>query len=247
VRVGIIGTGLIGASIGAACRNRGDAVLGFDRSSDHWQLAIANGNIDAFAAPDEIYASCQVVVIALPVDATIEAVHGLRARTFAAEQLVIDVASVKGPIEEAGRDVAAFVPTHPMAGGEGGGPGMARADLFAGRWWARIPTRDLRRTEAARAFIGDLGAHPFTVAADVHDRVVALTSHLPQLMAYGFSRCVRELSTSEDAGMVNALCGPVARELLRISRSSREMWDPIFAANAAAIEDALTMLKRELE
>lgn len=247
VRVGIIGTGLIGSSIGFACRERGDDVLGFDRDRDRLRLAVNNGAIDNTATRSEMYASCDAVVIAVPLDVTIEEVRELGERTFRPEQFVIDVASVKAPIEEAARGIDAFVPTHPMAGGERSGPGSADGHLFERRWWCYVPTSDTVRTERARAFIDGLGAWPCAVQADQHDRIVGLTSHLPQFFAYAFTACVQELATREDGRVVRALCGPVAQELLRIAQSSHEMWDPIFAANAAAIEDALARLQREID
>lgn len=247
MRVGIIGAGLIGSSIGLACRERGDTVLGFDRDTSSLRFAVTRGAIDEPAPTHEIYETCEAIVIALPVDATVEEVRSLGERTFRPEQFVIDVASVKASIEEAGRGTAAFVPTHPMAGSEKSGPAGARADLFDRRWWCYIATRDERRTQAARAFIDRLGAYPCGIDAGEHDRIVALTSHMPQLIAYAFKRCVDDLAASADGRTVSALCGPVAQELLRIAQSSHAMWDPVFTANAAAIEDALAMLQRELE
>jgi len=247
VRVGIIGTGLIGSSIGFACRERGDSVVGFDRDTSTLRFAVARGAIEDTATRNEIYASCDAVVIALPPDVTIEEVRDLSDRTFHAEQFVIDVASVKAPVEAAGRDVDVFVPTHPMAGSEKTGPTGARGDLFERRWWCYVSTRDESRTQAARAFIDRLGAYPCAVDAAEHDRIVAMTSHLPQVLAYAFRRCVDGLVTSVDARTISALSGPVAQELLRIAQSSHEMWNPIFAANAVAIEDALARLQRELD
>jgi len=247
MRVGIIGTGLIGSSIGYACRERGDTVLGFDRDRERLHLAVVNGAIDDTATRNEMYASCDAVVIALPLNVTIEEVRSLGERTFRSEQFVIDVASVKRPIEEAAREIDAFVPTHPMAGSERSGPGSAHGHLFERRWWCYVPTSDTVRTERARAFIDGLGAWPCAVQAGQHDRIVGLTSHLPQFFAYAFTACVRELATREDGRIVSALCGPVAQELLRIGRSSREMWDPVFEANAVNIKDVLAQLQQELD
>ncbi len=247
MRVGIIGTGLIGSSIGFACRERGDTVVGFDQDTSTLRFAVVRGAIDDTATRSEIYATCEAVVIALPLDVTIDEVCSLAERSFRPEQFVIDVASVKSPIEEAGRGIEVFVPTHPMAGSEKTGPTGARGDLFERRWWCYVSTRDEDRTQAARAFIDRLGAYPCGVDAREHDRIVATTSHLPQLVAYAFKRCVDGLVTSMDGRTVSALCGPVAQELLRIAESPRAMWDPIFAANAAEIEDALERLEREID
>jgi prephenate dehydrogenase len=247
VRVGIIGTGLIGSSIGLACRERGDDVAGFDSDSAALESAVRGRAIDAAAPRSEIYETCDAVVIATPLDVTIEEVRALRERRFRAEQFVIDVASVKAAVEEAASGIEVFVPTHPMAGSQKSGPAAARADLFEGRSWCYVATRDERRTKAARAFIEGLGARSFVVDAREHDRILGLTSHAPQAIAYAFKRCVDRLLADADGTTVSALCGPVATELLRIGGSSRAMWDPIFGANAANIAAALRMLERELE
>jgi prephenate dehydrogenase len=246
VRVGIIGTGLIGASIGLACRARGDTVMGFDRDAEAQRFALASGAIGEAASRDTIYATCDAIAIATPVDVTLEEVRSLEKRTFRPGQFVFDVASVKAPVEEAGAGVDAFVPTHPMAGGERSGPAAAREDLFVQRTWCYVPMRDERRTQAARAFIERLGAHACSVDARDHDRIVALTSHVPQLLAFAFTRSIEELSAEDGARVVRALCGPVAEELLRIGRSSSQMWEPIFEANAVCIESALRRLERAL-
>ena len=247
MRVGIIGTGLIGSSIGFACRERGDTVVGFDRDTGALRFAVVRGAIDDTPTRNEIYATCDVIVLALPLDVTIEEIRELRERTFRPEQVVIDVASVKSPVADAGREIDVFVPTHPMAGSEKSGPTAARGDLFERRWWCYVSTRDEARTQAARGFIDRLGAYPCGVDAGEHDRIVALTSHLPQLIAYAFERCIEGLGTSLDGRTVSALCGPVAQELLRIAQSPREMWEPIFAANAVAIGNALAQLEQEID
>lgn len=246
-RLGIIGTGMIGGSIGSAARARGWDVRGCDRDPVTARRAIDLGAIDRVAGRDELYAVCDVVVIAAHVDATVEEVRALHARALRDDQLVIDVASVKAPIVRAAGGLAAFVPTHPMAGSERSGPAGARADLFAGRTWVYVPTHDAARTERAFAFITQLGANAVAVPdAEMHDAIVALTSHLPQRIAYAFTQLVNERA-EHDPALVDALCGPAARELLRLGRSSRAMWDDIFAANGDAVEREFERLRELIE
>jgi prephenate dehydrogenase len=233
-RLGIIGTGLIGASIGLAAHTRGWEVLGHDRDPAAASGALIGDAIDRVADRDEIYAACSVVAIAAPLSGTLEEIGTLRQRILHRDQLIIDVSSVKAPIAAAAQGLPAFVPTHPMAGGERHGPGAARADLFEGRYWCYVPSADEAHTLRARAFIEDLGAKPVKVDAREHDAIVALTSHLPQLIAYAFSQCVSERA-SQNPELVDALCGPAARELLRLGRSSPQLWDEIFSANNQAL------------
>lgn len=241
MRVGILGTGLIGASIGLRCASLGDEVAGCDRDPRACAAALERGAIARIVDRDDLYAESEVVVIALPLDATLHEVARLRALPLRDEHLVIDVASVKAAVEEAGRGIAAFVPTHPMAGSERSGPAAADPSLFEGRTWCYVATEDERRTARARAFIERCGATAVATDGAAHDRIVALTSHLPQLIAFAFGARIDDLRASEGT-LVDALCGPVARELLRLSRSSGSMWDPIFAFNAAPVASAAAQL-----
>ena len=238
-RLGIIGTGLIGASIGLAAAARGWEVLGYDRDPAAASGALIGDAIDRVAERDEIYAVCSVIAIAAHITGTLVEIGTLRKRILRPEQLVIDVGSVKAPIAKAAEGIAAFVPTHPMAGGERHGPGAARGDLFEGRYWCYVPTADEQRTAQARTFIEGLGARPVKVDAREHDAIVALTSHLPQLLAYAFTQCVNERA-GRDPELVDALCGPAAREFLRLGRSSPQMWDEIFSANNQALRAEMT-------
>ncbi len=237
-RLGIIGTGLIGASIGLGARARGWEVLGYDRDSAAASGALIGDAIDRVAERDEIYAECSVIAIAAHISGTLDEIAALRKRILPCDQLIIDVSSIKVPIVAAAESIAAFVPTHPMAGGERHGPGAARGDLFEGRYWCYVPTADEQRTSQARAFIEELGAKPFKVDAREHDAIVALTSHLPQLLAYAFAQCVSERA-GPNPELIEALCGPAAREFLRLGRSSPQMWDEIFSVNSEALRHEL--------
>lgn len=245
MRIGIFGTGMIGASAGLAARARGDEVLGFDTDANAATQALELGAIDRIVGRDELYATCEAVILAPHLHATLDELARIASHTFRNELLIIDVASVKTPVAQAGSAQAAFVPAHPMAGRERHGPAAARADLFTDRTWCYVPTSDAARTERARALIERLGAIPVAVDAREHDRIVALTSHLPQLIAYAFTQCVGELDA--DPQTIDALCGPAARELLRLGRSGTAMWNDIFAANAEAVTAARSHLEAVLD
>jgi prephenate dehydrogenase len=232
MNVGIIGTGLIGASIGLAAHARGSTVLGYDTQAPAAHEAMRAGAIDAVAEPDHIYETCDVVVLAAHLDGTLAELDRLKQRPSSA-QLVIDVASVKVPVAQAARGIANFVPTHPMAGSQRRGALAARADLFAGQTWAYVPQNEAR-VQAVRSFIERLGAVPVAFDAAEHDRIVALTSHLPQVLASSFAAGLHARG-SYDAGKVDALCGPAARELLRLGASPFGMWREILRYNAEHI------------
>jgi prephenate dehydrogenase len=239
--VGIIGTGLIGASIGLRARGAGHAVVGYDASDEALAAAIEAGAIERAVSRGELLACAGIVVIAAPIDATIGEIGAMRESPEIRAGLVIDVASVKGPVAVAAHGLANFVGTHPMAGSERSGAAAARTDLFEGKPWLYVPPGNATLEERARAFIELMGANPSAVDAGDHDRIVALTSHLPQLLAFAFARRVGRLGDAADP-----MCGPVARELLRIGNSSPSMWDSIFGANRENIEEELRALLAEL-
>jgi prephenate dehydrogenase len=180
---------------------------------------------------EQLSAGAEVLVLAAPLDATLEQLAVLR-RVPSAAELILDVASVKEPVARAGAHVERFVATHPIAGSERSGFAAARADLFDGKMWAydcntAEPLRGL-----VRAFIADMGARPLPIDPAEHDRIVAYTSHLPQLLSVLLGA---ELASRLDRPDVSALCGTGIASMLRLSRSSWDVWEPILRSNAAPI------------
>jgi prephenate dehydrogenase len=239
--VGVVGTGLIGASIGLRAGAGDYTVLGYDASEEALAAALDVGAIERSVSRGELLADADIVVLAVPVDATVGEIGALRESPGIRAGLVIDVASVKAPIVLAAHGLANFVGTHPMAGSERSGAATARADLFEGKSWLYVPPGNSALEERARSFIESMGANPSAVDAGDHDRIVALASHLPQLLAFAFARRVRLFGEAAEP-----MCGPVARELLRIANSNPSMWGPIFAANRENIEEELRALLAEL-
>jgi prephenate dehydrogenase len=240
--VGIVGVGGIGGSIGMRARRDGALVVGYDRAAGALATALEVGAIDFAATREELYARAGTVVIAAYVDGTIAELEALKTDAPVRASLLIDVASVKAPVAAAGRGVARFVPTHPMAGTERSGVRAARPDLFEGRTWAYVPVGDPLLEARAKAFIGALGAVPLAIEADEHDRIVALTSHLPQLIASTYASLLADRQSPE----LEALTGATARELLRLGASGFAMWQEIFRANAGNVEPALRALGQAL-
>jgi len=229
-QVGIIGVGLIGASVGKRARAAGLRVVGFDVSALHLQDALACGALDeAYADERAVADGCETLAIATPLD---ETVRLLRAFALAPPRasLVLDVASVKSCVVQAARGLAGFVATHPIAGSERGGPQAARADLFTGRTWAYVPSSSPAADARARAFIEMTGAHAVAVDAAEHDRIVAATSHLPQLLSVALASHLRE--ALEDP-TTRALSGSGLRSMIRLGASSWSMWRGILANNGA--------------
>ncbi len=237
--IGLFGVGMIGGSIGLRARANGVRVLGYDCDPVALAQAAEAGAIDDAAAENEL-ARQEVVVLAAHLGPTLRKLESLRREPALREALVMDVASVKVPVVAAARGVANFVATHPLAGGERAGARAARADLFEGRAWAYVGSGDGELDGRAREFIASLGGVPVCVCAEEHDRALALTSHLPQLLGVCYARLLR------DRDIDPRLCGPVARELLRVSKMRFTMWGDTLRANAANIDPELRRLNAAL-
>jgi prephenate dehydrogenase len=240
--VGILGVGAIGGSIGLRARHNGTFVLGADRDASALDTALELGAIDSAATHDRLPYDCDVFVIATHLEPTLRQIECLARTRDATAALMMDVASVKVPVVRAARGLENFVATHPMAGTERSGVGAARADLFERRVWAHVPSGDPRLDQRVRVFIESMGAVPFAISADDHDRAVALTSHLPQLVAAAYAKLLRNGDDN-----IDMLRGPVASELLRISGMSFELWRDILRVNAPNIEPQFRKLIEELQ
>ena len=230
--IGVIGTGLIGASIGLRARVQGDRVVGWDADPKQAALALERGALDA-VAPDEAAAlrEAAVIVFAAPLEATVASLKRLAAEPPKAA-LIVDVASLKLPVVRAAAKLAAFVATHPIAGSERSGPGAARADLFEGRAWTYDPNASDEALERARTFIARMGARPVPVPSAAHDRLAALTSHLPQVLAVALAGQLA--ARLGDEGVLE-LCGSGMRSMTRLGASSWAMWEGVLSANAPAV------------
>lgn len=235
----VFGCGLIGASAAAGWSAAGYEVWGYDRRD----LAplVERGWIAhqvSVEALDSSLPEAAVVLLALPVSGILAA---LRRLPFRAGQLVTDAGSVKAPVIEAAAALPAgvdFVGGHPMAGSEESGYEAARPDLFAGATWALVRSgvdEGARSLARVAALVRALGAEPLVCDAAAHDRVVALTSHLPQLLATALAA---ELE-SRDEPLAAALLGPGGRAFLRLAGSSFDVWRDVLDHNAEEVERAL--------
>ena len=237
--VGVAGTGLIGGSIALRARALGRPTLGWDGDPENLRLALERGALSETAASfAELAAGCEVLVLASPLEATLEQLRELAALP-ARPALTIDVASVKLPVVRAAAGLENFVATHPIAGSERSGPKAARADLFAGKAWAFDTGAGNDAAERARAFITEMGATPFAIGAEDHDRIIALTSHLPQLVSVALGA---RLGPSLERAEVRALCGTGIASMLRLGASSWPMWRAILGANAGALAQEVRKL-----
>ena len=249
MRVAILGTGLIGGSIGLGL---GDAdpdveVVGYDADPATAEAAAGLGAIARAAAdPAEAADGADVVVLAGPVDST-EELLGAVGRVVPEGCVVTDVGSAKAAVVAAGEKAlgSSFVGGHPMAGSERHGVDAASADLFRDAWWILTPTRRTAPEAYARVadLVGRLGAKPVAISPGRHDSLVARLSHVPQLTASAL------VDLAAGAGDREALLGLAAggfRDVTRIAASNPDLWVTILRSNKASILDALGTLNRKL-
>ncbi|MEZ5169700.1 MAG: prephenate dehydrogenase [Acidimicrobiia bacterium] len=240
-RVGLVGTGLIGGSLGLALRAAGVDVVGFDAEHDRAEEAMACGAIDAVAPTPEACAGSDLTVVAVPVNAIVEVVGVL---LDAGAPAVTDVGSVKGPVVhgvERARPAAAerFVGGHPMAGSEQEGVAGADGRLFNGSTWVLTPTQNTGSDAfgTARALVDTAGAEAVALGPDEHDALVAMVSHVPQLAASTLMDLAAARGSDHRALLRLAAGG--FRDMTRIAAADPAIWPDICVSNRDAIVEAL--------
>jgi len=238
-RVVVVGCGLIGGSIIQALRRSADelSIVGVD-DDRILERAVSTGlldqghGLDQLGSPREVAEGADLVILALPVSAILAALP----QWLAAAVPVTDTGSTKRAVLlQARRQIHSdwFVPGHPMAGRAEQGFLAARADLFQGRSWLVCP--EGCRQDAVAAvddLIRAVGARRHDVSAEEHDRLVAVTSHVPQLLASWLATAGAERQAMHAAG-------PAYADMTRIAGGSERMWKDILATNAAPIAEVL--------
>lgn len=232
--VHVVGTGLIGTSIGMAAQSAGIAVTLFDRDAGRLARAAAMGA----GEPAEELEAADVAIVAVP-PRTVPVVVAGQVRSDLA-RTVTHVASVQAQplleIEALLGEAARFVGSHPVAGREQSGPDAATADLFRDRAWVLCPApysspdalRDVEQLAVA------CRARPVRMDADAHDELLAKLSHVPQLVASSLAASVADLPAE-----LVALAGSGLRDTTRLADSDVQLWTEIISANPAAVRLAL--------
>lgn len=241
----VIGSGLLGASIGLGLRARGIDVVISDISPSAQAVAedIGAGRGLETAVPGF---EPELIVVATPPDVT--ATTACAALESYPNAVVVDIASVKGTVltalEAAGAPLERYVGSHPMAGGEKTGPVAARSELFMTMPWVicAAPGSSPAAVRTAQALAVDLGAVPVRMGAADHDESVALISHLPQVIS---SLVASRLQGSTSSAL--ALAGNGLRDVTRIAASDPSLWVQILSANAAQLVTILYGVRGDLD
>jgi prephenate dehydrogenase len=256
----IAGVGLMGASLGLAVRKRSlaDEVVGFGRGEENLRTAKERGALDRYELePGRAAEGADLVVLAVPVGAMQPLAAAMVPRA-ARDAVVIDVGSVKRCVVEVLEPLvpppAAFVGCHPIAGTEQSGAAHASERLLEGRWCILTPTdrTDARALGRVRELWEAVGMRVDLMGAEDHDRLLALVSHLPHVVAWALVGAIE--SERVDGRDPLAYSGGGLRDTTRIAASQAGMWRDILLANRAEVlraierlDGALGRLRRAIE
>jgi len=240
----VIGLGLVGGSVGAALRRADLEVRGFDTDDAVAARAVQRGLVDAacstMAAALE---HANTVVLAVPVIATRDLLVEVD-RLAPHTAMIMDTGSVKRPIVDAmdtliGRERT--IGGHPLAGRERSGPDAADPDLFRHRTFVLTPAAYTSKETIERAIrlVDMLGGQPVIADAAEHDRILARTSHLPQLLSTALALTAQPADPT--------MAGPAFSDMIRLAASDPGMWRDILLTNADNVAEALSTYMNELE
>jgi cyclohexadieny/prephenate dehydrogenase len=252
-RIALIGFGLIGGSIARAARAQGLAgeIVTTARSAQTRARVKELGVVDLVVETNaEAVKNADLVILCIPVGAC-GAVAQEIAPHLKPGAIVSDVGSVKGAVV---RDMAPylpagvhFIPAHPVAGTEHSGPDSGFAELFINRWCILTPPEgtDPNAVEKLRTFWAGLGARVDTMTPDHHDMVLAITSHLPHLIAYTIVGTADELEGVTQSEVLKFSAGGF-RDFTRIAASDPTMWRDVFLTNKDAVLEMLGTFNEDL-
>jgi prephenate dehydrogenase len=263
-RVTIIGTGLMGASIGLALKQAGfgGQIVGWDKANEEAQTACDRGALtDVTDDPETVACESDVIVLATPVMGILDWMERL-APYIAVDQLITDVGSTKREIAQAAIRLypdrgaesvyknARVLPGHPMAGKESGGAALADAELFRNATWLFTPIYESSHPleDEWREWVARFGAHVLDLDAARHDEVCAWVSHLPQMLSTALAALLEETFGSDEAGRaeIAAIGGRALRETTRLGASPYSMWRDVAMTNTDPIAATLHALEQRL-
>jgi prephenate dehydrogenase len=261
-RIAIIGTGLIGGSLGLALKSleelRGTEVVGWDASSAELRQAFAMGAIDKTLMSEEILQRdfAEVIVLATPVLPILDWMQRV-APVLSERQLVTDVGSTKREIAHLASELfnqpgrARFLPGHPMAGKESSGAALAEASLFRGASWLFTPVDGKQSYLEGewRRLVSAIGAKVRDLDPQQHDEVCAWVSHLPQMVSTALAALLEDTiaGDTERREAIDAIGGRALREMTRLGSSPYSMWRDIAMTNTKPIAETLLALEQRLQ
>ncbi|MEC7734512.1 MAG: prephenate/arogenate dehydrogenase family protein [Pseudomonadota bacterium] len=253
-KIAIIGLGLIGGSIGLAVNRYNKSIkrIGIARTQDTLDKALERGLVDEVSNQfNEILIDCDLVILATPLSSFKSIIEEIL--PYLKEGCVItDTGSSKTNvikvIEELIPDHINFVAGHPVAGTEMSGPEAGFAELFDNRWCILTPTEKTNKEtlEDVSNFWKNLGAMTEVMTAEHHDKVLAITSHIPHLLAFNIVGTANDLANVTEKEVVKYSAGGF-RDFTRIAASDPIMWRDIFISNSSAVLEMLNYFSKDLD
>ncbi|VAV94473.1 Cyclohexadienyl dehydrogenase [hydrothermal vent metagenome] len=252
-RVCLIGLGLIGSSLGAAIHKFGlaDHVSGYARSKETRDTAVKIGFVDSIhETAAQAAANADLIIICAPIGA-MEAITREIAPVLKDGSILTDVGSVKkavvAAIEPHLQNTVHFIPGHPIAGSEKSGPESGFAELFTNRWCILTPLENSDQTavDKLRDFWLALGSPVEIMTPSHHDNVLAITSHLPHLIAYSIVSTASDLENVTQSEVIKFSAGGF-RDFTRIAASDPTMWRDVFLTNKEAVLEMLGRFSEDL-
>jgi prephenate dehydrogenase len=246
-RLAIIGTGLIGASVGLAAKRAGaEHVVGYDADPEALAVAAERGALDERAGSVVgAVEDAELAVVATPVATLADQISTV---LVSSERCTVsDVGSTKGRLCAGVADRARFIGGHPVCGSEARGAAHASAELFEGATWFLTPVAETEpeRYRLLHGFVASLGAVPVAIDPGGHDRLLALTSHLPHALANVVLNHAGSLRV--DGHEPLAAAGGSLRDMTRVAGANPRIWIDIFLDNAAELRSALAEHRRRVE
>jgi prephenate dehydrogenase len=243
----VVGTGLIGASVGLAAKRVGvPDVVGWDADDESLRVAAERGAVDSTAGSlAEAVEGADLALVATPVASLQETVQAVL--DAGSDPTVSDVGSTKSGLSGAVAERARFIGGHPVCGSEARGPEHANAELFEGATWFLTPVAETEpeRYRLLHGFVASLGAIPVAIDAAAHDRLMAVTSHLPHALANLILNHAG--SVRVDGHEPLATAGGSLRDMTRVAGANPRIWIDIFLDNAEELRASLAEHRRRVE
>jgi cyclohexadieny/prephenate dehydrogenase len=252
-KVCIVGLGLIGGSIGLAIKrlNTSNQITGYARSNSTLERAIELGLVDSVKDNlEEAVNNSDLVILATPLSTFRELVEEMS--PFLKKGCIItDTGSAKLSVIEELKGILPngieFVPGHPIAGTEESGPDAGFAELFDNRWCILTPTEDnsSNAVDLVKGFWESIGSKVEIMDPMHHDKVLAITSHIPHLIAFNIVGTANNLANITEKEVVKYSAGGF-RDFTRIAASDPKMWSDIFTYNSDAVLEMLDLFSNDL-
>ncbi|MCR6572857.1 prephenate dehydrogenase [Campylobacter insulaenigrae] len=245
--VGIVGLGLMGGSLGLSLRENKmiDIVYGYDINKDFEKIAAEKKLVDKIVNFEQIK-RCDVIVLAVPVNAIIEILKDLE--DTSQDCTIIELGSTK---EEISKHLTSklkqhFIAAHPMAGTENSGPNAAIRDLYKNAVCILCDTQNAAHLHQKRAIeiFSDLGMKIIFMDSLSHDHHTAIISHLPHVISFSLANFVMK---EENKKNITHLGGPSFKDMCRIAKSNPKMWSGIFQQNKQNLLNSIEMFQKELQ